>query len=112
MLVAHDAVNTETRLVANAEPALAEDVEGLRLGGQHYFAQPLVPCLGPRHLVDDHLRRVLTFDRHAQAVANLRRTLHHARCERDATLRLRDLNRHGISHTVNHTSFEVEGRKN
>jgi len=59
MLIAQDAVDGEAGLVANAEAAVAENVQRLRLGGQKHFPQPLVPHFGTRDFVDDHLRRVL-----------------------------------------------------
>ena len=55
MLVPHEAVDGEARLVPDAQPALAEDVEALRLGGQQDLAQPLMPRLEARDLVDDDL---------------------------------------------------------
>ena len=64
MLVSHEAVDGEARLVADAEPSLAEDVEALRLRGQQHLPQPLVPRLEPRDLVDDDL----PLHGHAQAV--------------------------------------------
>ena len=63
MLVSQEAVDGEARLVADAEPALAEDVEALRLRRQQHLPQPLVPRLEPRDLVDDDL----PLHRHAQA---------------------------------------------
>ena len=64
MLVAKKAVYGEAWLVANAEPAVAEHVEALRLGWQQHLAQPLVPGLEPGDLVDDDL----PLDGHAEAV--------------------------------------------
>ena len=64
MLVSHEAVDGEARLVADAEPSLAEDVEALRLRGQQHLPQPLVPRLEPRDLVDYDL----PLHGHAQAV--------------------------------------------
>ena len=55
VLVAHEAVDGEAGLVSDAEAALAEDVEALRLRRQQHLPQPLVPRLEPRDLVDYHL---------------------------------------------------------
>ena len=55
MLVPHEAVDGEPRLVPDAQPALAEDIEALRLGGQQDLAQSLMPRLEARDLVDDDL---------------------------------------------------------
>jgi hypothetical protein len=57
MLVAEEAVDRESGLVADAQPALAEDVEGLRLGRKQDLTQTFVAGLEPRDLVNDDLRR-------------------------------------------------------
>ena len=84
VLVAHEAVDGEAGLVSDAEAALAEDVEALRLRRQQHLPQPLVPRLEPRDLVYYHLgnegidcsikqycsideENDLSLDRHAEA---------------------------------------------
>lgn len=37
MLISQDAVDGESRLVSNAQTAVAENVQRLRLGGQKHF---------------------------------------------------------------------------
>jgi hypothetical protein len=59
MLVPHDAVYTETRLVPNTQSALSKDVQRLRLGRQHHFSEPLVPSFGSSHLIDYYLGSIL-----------------------------------------------------
>jgi hypothetical protein len=59
MLVPHDAIYTEPRLVADTQSALSKDVQCLSLGWQHHFSEPLVPSFGASHLIDYHLGCIL-----------------------------------------------------
>jgi len=52
MLVPHNAIYTETRLISNTQPALTQDAQRLSLGWQHYLPQPLVPSLGAGYFID------------------------------------------------------------
>lgn len=59
MVVTHDAVDAEPRLVSDTQSALAEYLQRLRLRRQHHLPHSLVPRLHTRYLVDDHLRCIL-----------------------------------------------------
>lgn len=59
MLIAQDAVDGEAGLITDAEAAIAENVQRLRLGGQKHFPQTLVAHFSTSDFVDDDLRRVL-----------------------------------------------------
>ena len=59
MLVPHNAIYTETRLISNTQPALTQDAQCLSLGWQHYLPQPLVPGLGAGYFIDYQLGGVL-----------------------------------------------------
>jgi hypothetical protein len=66
MLVPRNAIYTETRLISNTQPALAQDAQCLSLGWQHYLPQPLVPGLGAGYFIDYQLGGVLYTASNAQ----------------------------------------------
>nr|CAD7567958.1 unnamed protein product [Timema californicum] len=61
MLVTHDAIDAEPRLIAHAEPPITQDVERLSLCWQHHFSQAFVTCLSAGPMIGALNHRVRDF---------------------------------------------------
>nr|CAD7255963.1 unnamed protein product [Timema shepardi] len=61
MLVTHDAIDAEPRLIAHAEPPITQDVERLSLCWQHHFSQAFVTCLSAGPMIGALIHRVRDF---------------------------------------------------
>ena len=59
MLIAEQAVDCESGLISDAQPALAEDVQGLSLSRKKDFSKSLVPRLQTSDFVNDDLQENL-----------------------------------------------------
>jgi hypothetical protein len=77
MLVPHDAVYTEPRLVPDTQSALSQDVQCLSLGWQHHFSEPLVTSFGTSHLIDYHLGSILFTESTIQSYDRNTLTVHY-----------------------------------